>query len=212
VQADGLGDVAVATALAVLLSAAASTELVIAGLKTRFILGQQVLAALALTLPLVTQNPPPVTGVIGAASAQTSRQNLARRVQYVIAATRRVMTATREARAQNQPVAGAVQAQLAREQRYYSQHLAAMWQRSAAAGQVDMQAAEHGPLLGWYSRRDKVTSAECKAADGWNFLATAAPDIGFPGAVHLSCRCLPGPAHPGARLLPSRATRYARAA
>jgi hypothetical protein len=52
-----------------------------------------------------------------------------------------------------------------------------------------------GGLLGWYSRNDDRTSAECLAAHGKNFDPNVIPPIGYPGSVHPHCRCRPGPAH-----------------
>ena len=72
-----------------------------------------------------------------------------------------------------------------------------------AAMNTDMASWSYGDLLGWYTVRDARTSAECLAADGRNFSASAPPLIGYPGAVHPHCRCYPGPAHPGGRMLPS---------
>jgi hypothetical protein len=124
-----------------------------------------------------------------------------------------VIGAARDARAKGDPVGAALLAQLERERRWYEMHQAAMWNRARAAGQTDMAAAEHGPLLGWNTVLDSRTSAECKSADGWNFYAASMPNIGYPGSVHPHCRCFPGPAHPGGRMLPGgRAPRYARAA
>lgn len=212
-QQDGdLDDILFAVMLSELLLSAVSAVAAIAALKARFALSQVMWTSLQGVLTGVMQSPPPVTGVIGHASAQTSRMNAARRAQYVIAAAKRVAAAMRDARSKGKPVLAAMRDQLAKERRFYAQHQQAMWNRAAAAGKTDMAAMEHGPLLGWYSVRDKKTSPECKAADGKNFYAPAMPDIGFPGAVHPSCRCLPGPAHRGAPLLPSRRARFARAA
>lgn len=201
---DGLDDpalpLAVATALVTAVSAAAATET----LKATFTLSAGTLAALTAVLADVMSAPPALTGIIGAASEQTSRLNAARRAQYVLAATRRVLGAVRDARAQGNPVMAAARAQLATERRYYAQHTAAMWNRARAAGMTDLAAATHGALLGWNTTRTATTSAECRAADGKNFYATAMPDIGWPGAVHPNCKCFPGPAHPGAALLPAR--------
>lgn len=209
---DGLDDAALAVAVAALLLTAISVVALIAAIRIRFALSAIAWRALGAVLTFVMASPPPVTGVIGAASEQTARMNAARRAQYVLAATKRVIVAVREARSKGQPAGDAIRAQIAREQRWYAAHQAAMWNRAAAAGRVDMAAAEHGNLLGWYSVLDSHTSAECRAADGKNFYATAIPDIGLPGAVHPRCRCFPGPAHSGARLLPSRGLKYERAA
>lgn len=209
---DGLEDAAMATAIAALLLTALSATAVIAALQIRFALSALAWKALTAVLAFVMAHPPVVTGVVGAASAQTSRMNAARRAQYVLAATRRVTAAARDARAKGEPMMDAIKAQIAREQRYYSQHQAAMWNRASAAGKTDMAALEHGNLLGWLAKHDAHTSAECKAASGKNFYASAMPDIGFPGSVHPSCRCEPVAPWPGGKLLPSAALRYARAA
>jgi hypothetical protein len=211
-QDDGLDDAALAVAIAALLLTALSVAALIAALRARFALSALAWRALGAVLAFVLASPPPVTGIIGPASEQTARMNAARRAQYVLAATRRVATAAREARAKGQPMTEAIQAQVAREQRWYSAHQAAMWNRARAAGQTDIAAAEHGDLLGWNTVLDSRTSAECRAADGWNYYASAMPDIGFPGATHEHCRCFPSAPHPGSRLLPSRAATYARAA
>lgn len=212
----GLDDPALAVAVASVLAGvggpAVTIAATIAALKVRFALTAAAVQALGAVLNVVLAHPPPVTGVIGAASAQTSRTNLARRAQYVIAAAKRVMGAVRDARAKGTPVTAAVRAQLERERRFYGMHQAAMWNRARAAGQTDMAAAEHGDLLGWNTVIDDRTSAECRAADGKNYRASRMPDIGFPGSAHPACRCFPGPARPGAPLLPSRGKRFARAA
>lgn len=212
-QGDGLTGAALDIAIADLLaSGVLITAEVLAAIQVRFALSRATTAYLGAVLQSVTRYPPPLTGVIGAASAQSSRLNTARRVQYVIAATRRVASAAIEARARNRPVAAAVRDQLDSERRFYQMHLDAMWQRARAAGAVDLAAAEYGPLLGWYTTLDDKTSPECKDADGKNFRAEAMPDIGFPGAVHPHCRCRPGPPYQKARLLPSRGfLGYARA-
>ena len=210
---DGLQDTALAVALALLLLTALSAAAVIAALKARFTLSRYAWQALEGVLGDVMASPPPVTGVIGAASARTSRMNAARRAQYVLAATKRTVGAMREARSKGEPVIPAMREQLARERRFYAQHRKAMWDRAAAAGKIDMEAAVHGPLLGWYAKRDKRTTAECKAADHHNFYADNPPDIGFPGiGPHVGCRCFAGPPWPGGKLLPGSGPRYARAA
>lgn len=200
---DGLDDAALAVAVAALLLTAIDVAALIAALRLRFALSAMAWRALAAVLTFVMAHPPVVTGIVGAASEQVARMNAARRAQYVLAAAKRVTVAAREAQAKGQPVAAAIEAQIAREQRYYSQHQAAMWNRAAAAGKTDMAALEHGNLLGWNAVKDGHTSAECRRADGKNYMASRMPKIGFPGSVHPSCRCFPGAAHPGAPMLQS---------
>jgi hypothetical protein len=202
--------------LAGLLLTAASAAAVVATLKLRFKLG--VLSALfwlgmlMVLSRIVMPNPPPVTGTIGAASEEVSRMNAARRAQYVVAASKRVADAAQEARSKGEPVTAAMDAQVTREQRFYFLHRQAMWSRAQAAMSTDMAALEYGPLLGWKAVLDNRTSPECKNANGRNFYATAMPDIGFPGSVHLACRCRAVAPWPGGKLLPSIGARYARAA
>jgi hypothetical protein len=208
----GTAEAALVTALAGLLLTAASVAAVLEALKLKFTLSRDLQRGLGAVLGVVMSSPPPVTGVVGAASAQTSRQNLARRAQFVMAAGKRLTGDIKQARAQGKPVGAALSGGLARERRYYNLHTAAMWNRATAAGKTDMAAMEHGHLLGWYTVRDGKTSAECKAADRHNFHADQMPAIGWPGGVHPHCRCFPGPAWPDAPLLPSRGRALARAA
>jgi len=163
---------------------------------------------------IVLAHPPAVTGVIGAASEQVSRMNLARRAAFAVAAATRVAGAMAEARAQGEDVDAAAEAQILKESRYFQQHLDAMWARAAAAGQIDLEAAAHGNLLGWQSvRGDGRTTAECKAADGGNFYVDDPPDIGLPGiGPHFGCRCKPVAPWPGGRLLAGSGKRHGRAA
>jgi hypothetical protein len=188
-QPDTGTEAAMVTTLAGLLLTAVSVAAILEALKLRFTIGRDLQRGLAAALGIVMSSPPPVTGVIGAASAQTSRMNLARRAQFVLSAGKRLAGDVRQARAQGKPVARALLDGLARERRYYGLHVAAMWQRATAAGRVDMEAAVHGDLLRWNTVLDSRTSPECRAMDGRLFRASRMPAIGFPGAVHPSCRC-----------------------
>jgi len=209
---DTAQDAALATAIAELLLVAASAAVLIAALKLRFTLTSELWQGIEGAATVAMQSPPPVTGVVGAASAQTSRQNLLRRAQFVLSAGKRLAGDIKQARAQGEPVGRALLDGLARERKYYNLHTAAMWNRATAAGKVDMAAMEHGPILGWLARLDQKTSAECRKASGKNFYASAMPVIGFPGSVHPSCRCEAVAPWPGAPLLPSRGRAFARAA
>lgn len=220
-QQDGaLDDTALAVAIAALLAGltvagayVTSVAAMLALLRARFALSAAAWQALGAVLSMVTEHPPPLTGVIGEASRQTARMNTARRAQYVVAASKRVLGAAREARAKGEPVMAAIAGQLARERRFYELHQKAMWDRATAAGKIDMEAAVHGNILGWYSRRDKAVTVACLKADRHNFYADSPPDIGYPGiGPHAGCRCEPGPPWPGGKLLPSSGPRFARAA
>lgn len=218
-QGDGLDDTALAVAIAALLAQvtvtaayAASVATILAALKLRFRLSAGTWSALGAVLSMVTKHPGTTSGVIGPASRQVSSMNAARRAQYVTAATRRVLATEREARAKGLSVDAAREQALATEQRYFEMHLAAMANRAKAAGETDKAAARYGNLLGWLAKKDDRTSPECYAASGKNYYASHMPDMGFPGAVHPSCRCRPVASWPGGKLLPSSGLRLARAA
>jgi len=203
------------TAVSAALLTAVPVAGVIAALKVRFALSHAAWTALSGVLGDVMAMPPPLTGVIGAASAQTSRMNTARRAQYVIAAAKRVMGSMRDARSQGTPALAAMRDQLATERRYYQQHQQAMWDRAKAAGMIDMEAAVHGNLLGWAAvggkRGDGRTTAACREADGGNFYVDDPPDIGLPGiGPHFGCRCSAVAPWPGGRLLAGSGARRRR--
>ena len=161
-------------------------------------------SALRRALDVVMGMPPDRAGFHGPAGAQAARLNLIRRAQFAVASARRLAAdAVREAAGMGGPetLAG----QMNRERRYYGQHLEAMWNRARAAEQSDLAAADYGLLLGWYTHRDARTSPECLAADRRNFRVDKMPQIGFPGGVHLHCRCSPGPPFAGAPVVGERA-------
>lgn len=90
---------------------------------------------------------------------------------------------------------------LKRELDFWKAHIRAGQRRKLMGKRVDFVAKRHGELLGWYAKMDDRTSAECRAADGRNFLAFTPPVIGYPGGVHPHCRCVPGPPYPGAKMV-----------
>jgi hypothetical protein len=184
----------------------------LAALKLRFRLSDGAWQALGAVLALVTERPRPVGGTSGAASAQVSRMNAARRAQYVLAAAKRVLGSVRDARAKGGSLTDAFRDAMATERRYYLMHVAAMANRANAAAKTDAAARKYGDLLGWNAVLDGHTSPECRDADGKNYRASAMPDIGYPGGVHDACRCSPSAPHPGGKLLPSGGARFARAA
>lgn len=56
-------------------------------------------------------------------------------------------------------------------------------------------------ILGWKAQMDDRTTAECRAADGKNWILERPPKIGLPGTVHVHCRCQPVPPYPTRRLV-----------
>lgn len=209
---------AMALPLAGLLLTAVSAAAVVAALKLRFRLGVLAalfwLAMLWVLARIVMHHPPQPTGVSGAASEQVSRLNAARRAQFVIAATERVMNAMLAARAHGEDVTRAGEDQVERERRYYQLHLDAMRQRAVNASQIDTAAHEYGPLLGWQAiLNDGRVTPECRWASGKNFYVDDPPYIGLPGiGPHAGCRCRAVAPWPGGKLLPGSGPRYARAA
>ena len=192
---------AIATALVIAISAAAAYALIRALLRRRAErIGQaEMLAALTVVMAM----PPELLGVTGSATIAMSRANTLRRAQFALAAARRLTADVRTARSRGQNIGQALAAGIARERRYFGQHLNAIRNRMQAAMNTDIASWSYGDLLGWNTVQDSRTSPECRAADGMNFYASSPPLIGYPGAVHPHCRCYPGPAHVGGRMLPS---------
>lgn len=85
------------------------------------------------------------------------------------------------------------------EDRYFEQFQEAERRRNAAGQRVALLAGNYGLnargelLLNWRATLDSRTSADCRWAHGRNFNALVMPPIGYPGMVHLLCRCEPGP-------------------
>lgn len=85
------------------------------------------------------------------------------------------------------------------EDRYFEQFQEAERRRNAAGQRVALLAGSYGLnargelLLNWRATLDSRTSADCRWAHGRNFNALVMPPIGYPGMVHLLCRCEPGP-------------------
>lgn len=125
------------------------------------------------------------------------RQNLIRQAAYLVNAARRITAEAKLDRPSPQPRGPLLDQALAKEAVWFRQHVDAVANRTQAAQQVATMAKMQGKagLLGWYSRNDSRTSAECLAAHGRNFDPNQIPAIGYPGAVHPHCRCKPGPAH-----------------
>lgn len=85
------------------------------------------------------------------------------------------------------------------EDRYFAAFQEAERRRNAAGQQVALLASNYGLnargelLMNWRATLDSRTSADCRWAHGRNFNALVMPPIGYPGMVHLLCRCRPGP-------------------
>lgn len=159
-------------------------------------------AAVEAALEVVMHYPPDAAGFYGPAGAQTARLNLIRRAQFLVSSAIRLTGEYARLRA-GEITKEDMAAALVREVRYYGQHQEAIWARQRAAAQADSAAMDYGALLGWYTVHDSRTSAECRAADRHNFRVDKMPSIGFPGGVHIHCRCMPGPPFPGAPLVGS---------
>ena len=83
------------------------------------------------------------------------------------------------------------------EDRFFEQFQEAERRRNAAGQRVALLAGNYGLdargelLMGWNATLDSRTSADCRWAHGRNFNALVMPPIGYPGMVHLLCRCEP---------------------
>lgn len=169
------------------------------------------LEALKAALEVVMGHPPDREGFYGPATAKIARLNLMRRAQFLVASARRfseVMARVAAGAADPHEILDLMRA----ERRFYGQHMMASWARMRAAAQVDSASMDYGRLLGWYTVLDRRTSRECIAANRHNFYADQMPAIGYPGAVHPNCRCMPGPPVPGAALVGTGRRVYGRAA
>jgi hypothetical protein len=146
--------------------------------------------------------PQPTLQAIGAAQREVIKMNTMRRAAYIPTAVQRVTTALESDRARGYTNAAAVKRANAAEDRWFAQHVRADYQRMAAANRIDGLQMQHGNVLGWHAVKDKKTTASCLAADGNNFSAITPPQIGWPGVVHMNCRCYPGEPFKNAEMLP----------
>jgi hypothetical protein len=196
---------AIAAVLITAVSAAAAADVLYATSPQRQLIAARFpRPALEGALDVVMSMPPDRSGVGGSASLTVARLNLMRRAQFVLNAAKRLAKDVQDARSTGSgKILQALASGIARERRYFSMHMAAIWNRTQAAARVDSAALDYGDLLGWNTVIDGHTSAECRAANGKNFYASSMPTIGYPGMVHPHCRCYPGRPHTGAAMLPS---------
>lgn len=129
-------------------------------------------------------------------------QNAFRRATYLINATRRLAPAFRaRGEGADERRTRAIHA----ERRWWEAHRAAERKRNESGRRVAEAVARLDPgetkevLLGWKATLDERTSRDCRAAHKRNFNALVPPPIGYPGTVHLFCRCLPVPPWPTRR-------------
>ncbi len=92
-------------------------------------------------------------------------------------------------------------AQFEKEKRYFASHKEAQARRAQHAEVRDSLAGLYGPVLGWNSVRGTRTEPECWNAHGMNFSIYRKPRQGFPGEVHLACRCTSGSPWPDGKML-----------
>lgn len=154
-------------------------------------------SALRLALQEAERYIPPVVTPISRAQREVAALNNQRRAGYIVAATKRIAEALEKAQQEGLRPEQAIAEARTREDHYFNQHARATAERTQAASHIDALANQYGNLLGWYAKKDKRTTPECADADGKNFRVDNPPDIGYPGIVHLYCRCKPGAPHPG---------------
>lgn len=189
-----------ATAAAGALAAAATVSAAVTILAPLFLRAGIGTTELRAALTVVMSRPPDREGFWGPAQAQTARLNLIRRAQFLVSCARRLVPEFARL-ASGEITTEQLALTLLKEARFYGQHTEALWNRMHAAAQADTAATDYGAMLGWYTVHDSRTSPECRAADRHNFRVDRMPVIGFPGAVHPHCRCMPGPPFPGAPLV-----------
>lgn len=132
------------------------------------------------------------------AYAATKAANRMFRAAFILNSSRRIATGLRAG--QDLPTL------IGKEKAAWNLHKQATSRRLLKAKAVDFagQSFGHttpqGTLLGWNAVIDGRTDSTCIAADGTNFYAEKPPMIGYPGSVHMHCRCTPGPPHPGAKM------------
>lgn len=168
-------------------------------------------AALARVLKVPASAAVAVLGVIGTAAlaafkrdvaagdgdtpdAIARRANIRFRAAYIINAARRIATAPD------------IKTAIAREKTYWSGHKTATARRTTMARRTATASRLYGPVLGWKATMDNRTTAECRAANGRNFQVLKPPVIGYPGTVHLHCRCIPVAPYPGAKMVDTSTT------
>lgn len=147
--------------------------------------------------------PQPRLAGIGMAQRNVVSMNTVRRAAYIVSATRRIASEMSAARARGETLEQGLSEAISRENSYFVQHVNADAQRVVSASTVDALAGQYGDVLGWYAYEDGRTSPECAEANGKNFRASEPPNIGYPGVVHVACRCYPGPPHREAEMLAS---------
>lgn len=157
--------------------------------------------ALKIALEVLEEFPMPPTEGLGPAARYVQRMNELRRAAYLVNAMARIRTAGAAAGASGLSKTDAMAKAKDAERSYFRSHIKATQYRAIAASRIDGLADKYGPELGWYSKMDRKTTTECRAAHGKNFNAAIPPSIGWPGVVHAECRCQPGKPHPQASML-----------
>lgn len=185
--------------------ARAATVKAIATVLTPFGQTALLLVAIGLAVAILENYPQPRLEGIGEAQRATISQNELRRAAFLLNSIDRIQRELLAQLAQGATVEAASQAVRGAEERYFGQHVTASQSRMDAASKIDALQARYGDVLGWYAKKDKRATEECRNADGHNFSALTPPAIGWPGMVHVNCRCSPGPPHRRAAMLPSGA-------
>lgn len=154
-------------------------------------------AMLGLSTPLAPQG-----RRLSRAVAASERADYTYRAAWILASSRRIAAAIREGQQ--------LTSVMSREKDLFKRHLDAQKKRLVSSRSVDLAAAKYGDMLGWYTTIDAKTSPECRAANKHNFRVDTRPWLGYPGAVHPDCRCVPGKPFRGAGIIPSVAPRSSR--
>lgn len=146
---------------------------------------------------LLLRWPEPPRQGLGPGTKAAVLENELRRASFLVAAYRRLDTASKAEGGKP----GAVADEISNELRYLGQHITASKEREVAGSLIDSASQSYGELLGWYASPGPHVTPECEAANGKNFYAGKPPLIGYPGFVHANCRCAPGKPHPDGAIL-----------
>ncbi|WP_328691407.1 hypothetical protein OHA74_20785 [Streptomyces phaeochromogenes] len=136
----------------------------------------------------------------GTAKASIRTKLIRIRAGYLLKASRRLSAGIKDVPLKEKR--NKLAREVTRESKYFKLHQQMQRKRIQAAKDVDRMAKVYGDVLGWLSLPGGPRSEICQKANGHNFKVSEMPAIGFPGAVHLHCRCIAVAPWAGASLLP----------
>jgi SPP1 gp7 family putative phage head morphogenesis protein len=134
----------------------------------------------------LTNQLPAMTHHTGPAVSQTLATDPSFRASYVLQAAKRLSGQVQSTMDKS------MKDRVSDEKRFFVAHTQMQAKRIEAARRIDRLVLETGKTTFlWHTTVDHRTIPECAAANGTRFEADQMPSIGFPGAVHQYCRCIP---------------------